>query len=281
VPALTLPARRGVGLSFLGSAQNLTLVVLPPLSIAVLDASGRIEVVAATVIAFVVAGMVLAVGPARVGEHSRRAALAAEPGRAPRSSRLSYRRSWTLPLATILLYVAHWGVIIAYLPARSEASDANIGLFFAADGLAILLLRIPTGAAADRIPGRWLVLAGLALSTVGLVLLLVPPTTPILVASGILGGAGGGLVITPVLVELSRRSDDRDRGSAFSLFSGALAGAIALGSLGGAPVVALAGFEAAIALGIAGVAVAAVLTLADTGLSVDPRAARSGRTVAA
>jgi len=160
--------------------------------------------------------------------------------------------------------------VTAYLPARAEDAGADVGLFFAADGIAILLMRVPTGWAADRVQGRWLVVSGIATSFVAISLLLLPPTTEILILSGLLGGAGGGLVITPILVELSRRSDDHDRGSAFSLFSGALAGAIALGSVGAAPIVGIAGFEAAIVLGLVSMIAAIVVALIDDGLAIRP-----------
>ena len=41
-------------------------------------------------------------------------------------------------------------MIIAYLPQRAEAAGADIGLFFVADGVAILLSRVPAGWLADR-----------------------------------------------------------------------------------------------------------------------------------
>jgi hypothetical protein len=45
-----LPAHRhGFGLSFVGAAQNLTLVLLPPFSIAVLDAAGPDGVALSTI----------------------------------------------------------------------------------------------------------------------------------------------------------------------------------------------------------------------------------------
>jgi predicted MFS family arabinose efflux permease len=98
-------------------------------------------------------------------------------------------------------------------------------------------------------------------------MLLLPLTTPLLVVSGLLGGAGGGIVITPITVELSRRSSDADRGSAFSLFSGGLAAAMALGSIGAAPVVAALGLSAALVMGMALIAVSMALTLADRSLA--------------
>jgi MFS family permease len=272
IPALVPVARRGFGLALAGSAQNLTLVVLPPLSLVILGGRHDVTDVSIAAGAIVVIGALLAVAPAAVARR-RQAAEAARHGVAvgPARLRFSFRRAWALPLLLILTYVTHWGTITAYLPARAEAAHADIGLFFAADGIAILLLRIPTGWMADRIRGRWLVLTGLALSFVSVAVLLLPPTTPMLILSGILGGTGGGLVITPILVELSRRSDDRDRGTAFSLFSGALAGAIALGSVGAAPLIGIAGFEVTIVAGLMAIAIAAGVAIADSGLSVDPR----------
>jgi predicted MFS family arabinose efflux permease len=125
---------------------------------------------------------------------------------------------------------------------------------------------------ADRFPPRWVLLAGLAITAVSIGLLLLPPSTPVLVAAGVLTGGGAGLAMTPILLELSRRSTEADRGSAFSLFSGALASALVLGSIGVAPLVAAAGFEAAITASIAGLGLAAVVALGDRGL----RTARGG-----
>ena len=280
VPALVPDARRGFGLSFIGSAQNLTLVILPPLSIAVLDARGAIQAVALMAIGFVVVGAALTIGPARVALGAAARALGDGLARPARGYRIAWRREWLSVLAVVLLYVTHWGAVTAFLPARAEAAGANVGLFFAADGVAILLLRVPTGAAADRVASRWLVLAGLGITIAALALLLVEPTTPLLIVSGALGGAGGGLVLTAALVEISRRSDEQDRGSAFSLLSGAIAGAIALGSLGGAAVVALAGFEATMLVGIGGVVAAGGVAVLDAGLGRSPRARAVGREAA-
>ena len=274
IPALVPVARRGFGLAVGGSAQNLTLVVMPPLSLVVLGSNRHVADVSLASAIIVVLGALLAVVPAATARR-RQAVEAAKRGLAAGPARLTFafRRAWALPLLLILLYVSHWGTITAYLPARAEAAGADIGLFFAADGLAILAMRIPTGWMADRIRGRWLVLVGLALSFLSVAVLLWQPTTPLLVLSGLLGGTGGGLVITPVLVELSRRSDDHDRGTAFSLFSGALAGAIALGSVGAAPIIGTAGFELTITGGLIAIVLAGVVTIVDRGLSIDPRIA--------
>ena len=170
-----------------------------------------------------------------------------------------------------MLYIAHWGVIVAYLPQRAEAAGADIGLFFVADGIAIILSRVPSGWLADRIRPIILMLIGLAMTAVMLILLVFQPTTPMLVVAGILSGAGAGLVMTPVLVELSRRSGDADRGSAFSLFSAGQAMALVLGSVGGAGLVAAFGFEVTLLATLAGIAGATIVTLSDPGFRARPQ----------
>jgi predicted MFS family arabinose efflux permease len=259
VPRLVPPARTNSGLAYVSAAQNLTLVVLPPLSIAVLDATS-LDGVAAMVVAFVLAGLVLgAAMPVRERPTQRDHAL----GEAQRRYGITFRREWTMPLLIIITYVAHWGAVTAYLPVRAEASGANVGLYFAADGVGIFLMRLPTGRLVERFTPRALVLAGGGMTAVAIGMLLLPLTTPLLLVSGLLGGTGGALVMTPLTVELSRRSSDADRGSAFALFSGSLAGAIALGSIGGAPVVALFGLSAALVAGIVLIGVSMALTASD------------------
>jgi MFS family permease len=276
VPRLARADRQGFGLAFIASAHNLTLVVLPPLSLAILAASS-LDGVAVTVVGFVAAGLALLL-LSGLASDARRAAAAIRPEQAAqppdvaiRRLGFAFRREWLRPVLIVLLYVAHWGVVTAYLPQRAEAAGADVGLFFVADGIVVLLLRVPSGWLADRIPPRRLVLVGLAITAVAIGLLLLPPTTLGLVVAGAATGAGAGVLLTPLLVELSRRSTDADRGSAFSLFSAALAGALVLGSIGAAPIVGLAGFEAAIGASIAGIGLAAVIAIGDRGLAARRR----------
>ncbi|MEP6639265.1 MAG: MFS transporter, partial [Chloroflexota bacterium] len=135
----------------------------------------------------------------------------------------------------------------------------------------------PSGWLADRIRPIWLILTGLSGTAVAVVLLTQPPTTPLLMAAGTLTGLGGALVITPLLVEMSRRSLDADRGSAFSLFSAANAGALAIGSVGGAIVVGTFGFAAAMLATLAGVIGAGIVAVLDRGLGSRPPGADGTR----
>jgi MFS family permease len=279
VPRLVPREREGFGLAFLNSAHNLTLVVLPPLSIAILGVGG-LDAVTQTALVIVAVGVAILgltgiaalarmrpVAGAEAGADAASATDAAPAAAAHRRFGLALRPEWIRPLLVVLLYISHWGVVTAYLPQRAEAAHADVGLFFAADGLAILFFRVPIGWLADRVPPRRLVLLGIAVTAVAIALLLIVPSTPTLVVTGILTGAGAGLTTTPLLLEMSRRSTEADRGSAFALYSGALAAALVVGSIGVAPLVAVAGFEGAIAATIGALALAAGVAVSDRGLA--------------
>ncbi|OGO56303.1 MAG: hypothetical protein A2V85_10635 [Chloroflexi bacterium RBG_16_72_14] len=271
VPRMVAPARLSSSLAYVGAAQNLTLVVLPPLSIAILD-TAALDGVAASVVAVVLAGLVL-------GQRLPVRAVAADAVAARAARRrfgITFRREWAAPLLVLVTYVAHWGAVTAYLPVRAEAAGADIGLYFAADGLAIFLMRLPSGWLVDRFTARILILVGAGATALAVGMLLLPLTTPLLVVSGLIGGGAGALVLTPVTVELSRRSTDADRGSAFAMLSGGIAVAITLGSIGGAPIVALLGLSAALAAGIVLIGVSMAVTLSDPLLARPSRGRGTG-----
>jgi predicted MFS family arabinose efflux permease len=96
--------------------------------------------------------------------------------------------------------------------------------------------------------------------------LILPLSDPLLVASGALSGIGSGLVVTTLVIELSRRTDDSDRGSAMSLFSASQGIGLALGSVGAAPVIASAGFALGAGLCVGGMATALGLAVVDAQL---------------
>jgi MFS family permease len=270
VPRLVAPTRRGFGLAFVGSAHNLTLVVIPPISLAVLAATS-LHGVAAVGLASVLAGLaIIRLVPMRFAASGDEASDGGPTEVARRRLGFAFRRTWARLIAIDLLFIVHWGVIVAFLPQRAEAAAANIGLFFVADGIAILLVRVPTGWLTDRIPSVLLVLVGLAATACAVVILSGPPSTPLLIVAGALTGSGGGLVITPLLIELSRRSLSADRGSAFSLFSAANATALAIGSIGGALIVTTSGFGSAMVATFVAIVLAAVLAVLDPGLRRRP-----------
>ena len=282
-PKLVAIPRRGVALASVSASHNLTLVLLPPLSILVLDAYG-LDGVSLLVAAFVVTALTMAFArPFATREGEEKAAFKS----ARRFMGMAFRRSWLAPLTIILLWVIHWGVIVAYLPQRAELSGANIGLFFAADGLLVLAMRLPAGWMADRVPASWQILGGLIVTAVGVALVLPPPTTPLLIISGALTGAAAAFIAVPVTLALTRRSNEEDRGSAFALFSVFFSLAIALGSIGAAPLIDTIGYEVLLASALVGIGLAVVITLLDRDLGtlppkhVDPSEPESVATTAA
>jgi MFS family permease len=262
VPRLVPVARRGMALATASTSHNLTLVVLPPLSVIVLDRAGLSGV---SLVAFALVVVALVLCFARPF-NSRASGEDAEHQHARRVLGFAFRRSWIAPLAIIGLFDVHWGVVTAYLPQRAEAAGADIGLFFAADGLLVLLTRLPAGWLADRLPSSWQVVAGVVLTFVGIGLVLAPPTTLTLVIAGALTGAGAALIIVPINLALVRRSNDADRGSAFALFSAVFASGVALGSIGTSPLIGVVGYEALLMASLVSLVASAVVTLLDRDL---------------
>jgi len=256
VPTLVPSRRLPTALAFVGVAANLSLAAVPPLSLVVLDQASLAVLSAMTIVAMAAAAFVIwPIHP------TPEAAPDARPIR--HTFRPKWRRAWLGPLGITILFIAHWGVVTGYLPQRAEAAGADVGLFFTGDALALLAIRVPGGYLAGRFGSRWVCVGGLAIVAAGLLLLLLPPTTPLLISAGVLSGTGAGLVLPTLLLDLTRRSDASDRGSAFALFSVAFSIGIALGSIGIAPVIDVVGFEVALAAGIAACLAAAGVALVD------------------
>lgn len=267
VPDLVKPARLATALSLASLAGNVSLAITPPASLAILGA-GTFQSVATVTMAAVSMGVALGwtlrrpgiAGPALSPEHTddpRRAASSA------RTFRPAWRSSWALLLLAMVLYIFHWGVITGYLPQRAAGGGADVGLYFTADAVSLMVLRLPLAWLTDRLRSEWLVVAGLALTIAALVVLIAPPSTALLVLAGLGTGGGAAFVLPAVTVELSRRSDESDRGSAFALYSVAFAVGIAIGSVGLAPFIDRVGFEVSLGIGIAGLLAAIAAVLAD------------------
>jgi MFS family permease len=266
VPLVVPDLRRGFWLTFTLLSQNLTVALMPAISLAVLRASS-LAGVAVMVAAMAAIGTLLVRTLPRPGDG---AGGATHPTAARRFG-LAYRASWTAPLAVALLGVCYWGLVLAHLPPRAEAAGTGAELFFLGYGASVIATRLPAGWLSDRCPARPLVLAGLLTSVVSMMLLMAVPTVELLVAAGALSGTAAGLLMSPLLLELSRRSSNADRGSAFAMFAVATGAANAIGSIGGAPIIEALGFSAALVAGMVAVVVAGLVVVAS------PSFSRTGR----
>ena len=159
--------------------------------------------------------------------------------------------------------MVYWGVITAFLPIEVPPDQVpNVGWFFAADALAVMAARIPTGYMADRFGARWLLVAGVATTGVAIVTLLISPSLATLLIAGAGTGLGAALLLPPILLALTRRSDERDRGTAMALYNTSIASAVGAGSLGGAVLVQRIGFQATLVASLIACLAAAPIALA-------------------
>jgi MFS family permease len=233
VPSLIPPRFRGTALAAFGAVQNLALAAGPPLGLWLLRRGAAVLFGVAALAALTGALLSLLL---RVGRGAR-----------TEGPVFTYRGAWTPLLTLTFLTVVYWGVVTAFLPLHVPRQlIPAVGWFFTADALGILAFRIPIGFLSDRFGSRWLLLAGILVTVLAIGLLLLPASDLTLILAGAGTGAGAALLIPPTLVELQKRSDDSDRGTAMALFTTSFAAAIGVGSLVAAPLVAEAGFEAAL-----------------------------------
>jgi MFS family permease len=260
VPLGVPRARIPTAMATVGMAGNLSLAVTPFVALLMLEQWGLASVGIAVTTSVLTGALLL--GGSRRFTH---AAASSRRGIAG-TLRPAWRPAWTVPLIAAFLFICHWGVVSGYLPQRAAAAGADVGLYFTGDALAILVLRVPAGMLMGRVAALPMLLTGACITAASLLLLLLPPTTLLLLVAGIIGGAGVALFMPVIQVELVRRSDDRDRGSAFGLYSVAFAAGVAAGSLGIAPLYDLLGFERSMAAAIACCLGAGVVALTDADL---------------
>jgi MFS family permease len=235
IPELVPPQYRGTALGGFGIFQNLALAVGPPLGLWLLSHGAPVLFAVATGAALL--GLLLSLG--------------IQVGRRPEQTGplFTYRGSWTPLYAFTFFTVVYWGVVTAYLPLHvPRPLLPAVGWFFTADALGVLAFRVPAGYLSDRFGSRWLFSGGIGLTVGAIVLLLTPPSVVALVCAGVGTGAGAALLIPPTLVELQKRSDQRDRGTAMALWTTSFAGAIGVGSIAAAPVVQNLGFNVAMTI---------------------------------
>ena len=249
VPGLVATNLRGTALGIVGAFNNVALAAGPPLGLLLLRWTPKALFVGAFLVGALAMGLTWSL---RIGLRST------EPG-----GLLHYRKSWTPLYGITFLCVVYWGVVTAFLPIEVPSHQvANVGWFFTADALAVMATRIPTGYLADRFGPRWLLIIGALLTAVAIVLLLIPPSFVSLVLAGIATGVSAALMFPPILLELAKRSDERDRGTAMALYNTSFAAAVGTGSLGASVVVPRFGFDTSLIISIVSTLAAAPLALA-------------------
>jgi len=234
VPHLVKARGQTLAFASLGAAGNLSMALGPPLGVLLLQQQPDALFFSAFGLALVGGLATLSVPPPR-------------PSRRPFG--LTFRRAWLMPLLVGVLSVIQWGVISAFLPIAASAAGSSPALLFTADAISVLLARVPTGWIADRYGPLRLALVGVVGMTLSPCVLLLPLHDGVLIAAGVLNGAGAGLTLPPMLAQISQRSDEATRGTGLAYFSVAFAVGMILGASGGGLLYPLLGFRGLLGIG--------------------------------
>lgn len=92
----------------------------------------------------------------------------------------------------------------------SQAHGPNAGIFFKADALGVVALRIPSGMLAERTNPVVPMLIGLAITLLGLAAFVPQSTVLTLVLAGVGTGIGAGLFSNGLLTEMLNMSSERN-----------------------------------------------------------------------
>lgn len=177
-----------------------------------------------------------------------------------------FDRVWVPGLMANMLSSVYFGGVIAYLPLYlRQLHGPNAGIFFTADAVGVLLLRVPTGMLVDRSGSLLPKLIGLVITLAGIGVLVFPPSIPVLIASGARTGVGAGLLITGVMTDLSNLSSEANRGTAMCTGGASLSAAFFLGGTISGVLIGPGGFNAVLALGASSCLLAVPFVLADRG----------------
>jgi MFS family permease len=233
-----MPNRHATALGTLGAMNGLALAIGPPVGLVLYTSYGAkglfIPAIAASALGLLATLLLPNVRPvARAGMG------------------FGFDRSWVPSLASNALLAMYFGGILAYLPLYlRQVHGPNAGIFFSADAVGVLLLRIPTGMLADRSGSFLPKLLGVAVTIPGIAVLMLPPSLLTLIAGGAGTGIGAGLFITGVMGDLARMSNDANRGTAISLGNGSFNGAIFVGSSISGLLIGPGGFDAVLIFGL-------------------------------
>jgi MFS family permease len=251
-----VPLRQGTALGVVGALNSVALAIYPAVGLALYAWGGAPAL-------FLPAAACALVGATVVGAAVGRMVPPGAPSAAiPRG--FGYDGRWTALLLANMLNVAYFGGIVAYLPlVLARVGGPNAGIFFSADALGVLLLRIPTGALVDRYGPRPAEVVGTLVTLAGIGALFLPPSVPALVAAGAGTGIGAGLFISAVLVALARRSGDHNRGTAMALSSASFNVGIFVGSAVSGLLIGPGGFGAVLLFGAVTTAASLPLVLLD------------------
>ncbi len=235
--ARLVPERQGMAMGAVGTLNALSLAAGPPIGLVLYARYGGTGL-------FVPALLAAALGLVSVLFVPR------GPSSSASARGFGFDSAWSGLIAANGLAAIYFGGIVAYLPLHLRALHGpNAGIFFTADAIGVLLLRIPTGVLVDRRGALLPMVLGLTITLPGIGILALPPSIITLVLSGAMTGIGAGLFITGIYTDLAIRSSDENRGTAMSMSSAGFGAAIFVGSAISGLLIGPGGFNAVLVFG--------------------------------
>ena len=232
VADLAPPDRRGAVMGTFGAAANIAMALGPIAGIAITDRLGFVSV-------FWLAGCVAAVAvllTRRLPETARRRE------KIPFTAGAMVSVEALVPSAVLFLVMLGYGALVTFLPIHARDQDVNPGLFFLVFALVVTAVRNYAGRLSDRLGRVAVAVGGLWLAAAALAALAVARGAGILMAAGVLYGAGFGALTTALLAWCVDLVDEANRGRAMGTYYTALELGIGLGSLGAGFAVEAVGF---------------------------------------
>jgi MFS family permease len=149
---------------------------------------------------------------------------------------LDHRRWWVLAVALTGTFLVIGGVSIVNLamPSMQRTLNASIGeieLVVAAYTLVYAIFLIAGGRLGDILGRKRVLMAGLAIFTVGLVLGGAAPNAPALIGARVLGGLGSALLYPQILSIIEETFEGQERSLALGLFGATIGVALVAGQL--------------------------------------------------
>jgi MFS family permease len=149
---------------------------------------------------------------------------------------LDHRRWWVLAVALAGTFLVIGGVSIVNLAMPSmqrtlNASFGEIELVVAAYTLVYAIFLIAGGRLGDIVGRKHVLMAGLAIFTIGLVVGGAAPNAPTLIGARVLGGLGSALLYPQILSIIEETFEGQERSLALGLFGATIGVALVAGQL--------------------------------------------------
>jgi MFS family permease len=235
--ATLFPERPATVVGAMDTLNSLALAVGPPIGLLLYSGHGATALFVPSAIA------------AALGLASTRM-VPSTPIRRARTH-VGFDQRWLPLFLATLLGDAYFGGILSYLPLHLHLNHGpNAGIFFTADAIGVLLLRVPTGIMADRAGTQWSKVIGVLVTIPGIGFLALPPSVFTLAAAGGCTGAGAGLLLTAIMGDLAHQSSDGNRGTAMSLSAAAFSFSMFAGSAISGVLIGPGGFNAVVLFGM-------------------------------